>query len=71
MITSEIWEKFKDEMAKAELINLIKNKGGNAIINFKYETGTFIRVKGCISSYIMAYGDAVFVEYNDWFESEI
>lgn len=66
VVISEIWGKFKDEVAKVEIINLTKNKGGNAIINFKYETGTFQRTgSGCVSSYIIAYGDAVFIEYND------
>ncbi|EMA4783776.1 hypothetical protein AB7179_18555 [Providencia manganoxydans] len=68
VVISEIWDKFKDEdeVAKVELINLTKEKGGNAIINFKYETGTFQRTgSGSVSSYIVAYGDAVFIEYND------
>lgn len=70
VVISEIWGKFKDEdedeVAKVELINLTKAKGGNAIINFKYETGTFQRTgSGSVLSYIVAYGDAVFIEYND------
>ncbi|MGF7420261.1 hypothetical protein [Providencia rettgeri] len=68
VVISEIWGKFKDEdeVAKVELINLTKDKGGNAIINFKYETGSFQRTgSGSVSSYIIAYGDAVFIEYND------
>lgn len=68
VVISEIWGRFKDEdeVAKVELINLTKEKGGNAIINFKYETGTFQRTgSGSVSSYIVAYGDAVFIEYND------
>lgn len=68
IVISEIWGKFKneDEAAKVELINLTQTKGGNAIINFKYETGSFQRTgSGSVSSYIIAYGDAVFIEYND------
>lgn len=68
IVISEIWGKFKneDEVAKVELINITQAKGGNAIINFKYETGTFQRTgSGSVSSYIIAYGDAVFIECND------
>lgn len=68
IVISEIWGKYKneDETAKIDLINLTQKKGGNAIINFKYETGSFQRTgSGSVSSYIIAYGDAVFIEYND------
>lgn len=68
IVISENWDKFKneDEVAKVELITLTQEKGGNAIINFKYETGSFQRTgSGSVSSYIIAYGDAVFIEYND------
>lgn len=59
---------FKDEneVVKVELINLAEDKSGNAIINFKYETGYFQRIRsGCISSYIITYGMLFFIEYND------
>ncbi|QXX85143.1 hypothetical protein J6836_22575 (plasmid) [Providencia sp. R33] len=55
-----------DEFLKNELMSISIENGGNAIINFRVETGP-IQIVGSswISSYIIAYGDAVFIEYND------
>ncbi|HGN0870208.1 hypothetical protein EC835_11432 [Providencia alcalifaciens] len=56
----------EDENLKNELIDISIENGGNAVINFRVETGP-IQIVGSswISSYIIAYGDAVFIEYND------
>lgn len=56
----------EDEVLKNELMSISIENGGNAIINFRVETGP-IQIVGSswISSYIIAYGDAVFIEYND------
>lgn len=56
----------EDELIKNKLIELAIENGGNAIINFRLETGTLQTVgSSWITSYIIAYGDAVFIEYND------
>ncbi|MEQ4672469.1 hypothetical protein AB7W30_21095 [Providencia manganoxydans] len=56
----------EDEVAKNELLKITLDNGGNAIINFRYETGSYQRdYTGTYTSYILAFGDAVFIEYND------
>jgi len=56
---------FEDEALKDELLKLSIDNGGNAIINFRIETGNTAGGSGWFSSFIIAYGDAVFIEYND------
>lgn len=56
----------EDELLKNEMLNLVKDKGGNAIINFRIESGSVLNGQpGVFFRYIIAYGDAVFIEYND------
>ncbi|HHR6225301.1 TPA: hypothetical protein ACS781_003894 [Providencia alcalifaciens] len=55
----------QEEGLKDELLKLSIDNGGNAIINFRMETGNTASGSGCFLSFIIAYGDAVFIEYND------
>ncbi|HGY1116976.1 MULTISPECIES: hypothetical protein [Providencia] len=56
----------EDEQLKDKLMSISVENGGNAIINFRLETGTMQTIGSrWITSYIIAYGDAVFIEYND------
>ncbi|MDT7047861.1 MULTISPECIES: hypothetical protein [Providencia] len=55
----------EDEVLKNELMSISIENGGNAIINFRIETGNTAGGSGWFSSFIIAYGDAVFIEYND------
>ncbi|OHT23069.1 hypothetical protein A3Q29_21435 [Providencia stuartii] len=58
--------KNEGEYLMEEAIKLAKAKGGNAIVNFKYESGILQKNGSAwIAGYIIAYGDAVFIEYND------
>lgn len=56
---------FQDEVLQEELLKLSIENDGNAIINFRIETGNTAGGSGWFLSYIIAYGDAVFIEYND------
>lgn len=56
----------EDELLKNEMIRLAKDKGGNAIINFRIESGVVLNGQpGVFLGYVIAYGDVVFIEYND------
>ncbi|HHR6019697.1 TPA: hypothetical protein ACS7Z7_003383 [Providencia alcalifaciens] len=56
---------YQDEDLKDELLKLAIENGANSIINFRIETGNTAGGSGWFLSYIIAYGDAVFIEYND------
>lgn len=68
VVVSDIYGEYKYEegMAKDALMKEVLNLGGNAIINFNFECGSFQRgAPGVYLGYIIAYGDGVFIEYND------
>ncbi|OHT23078.1 hypothetical protein A3Q29_21400 [Providencia stuartii] len=54
------------KLLKEQLMDEAIKLDANSIINFKIESGTYLRDGyKWFSSYLVAYGDAVFVEYND------
>lgn len=63
--TSEICGSFQseDRLLANELQNKAKEVGANAIVNFRYATGSYQRNgAGWVTSYLIAYGDAVLLE---------
>ncbi|TAJ06202.1 heavy metal-binding domain-containing protein [Pectobacterium versatile] len=63
--TAEILGSYKseEEIVTAALCKEAQKLGANAIVNFRYETGSYQRNgTGWVASYLIAYGDAVILE---------
>ncbi|MCY1292863.1 hypothetical protein D9M70_421050 [compost metagenome] len=53
----------EDDLVTTELCWQAAELGANAIINFRYETGSYQKNgTGFVTSYLIAYGDAVRLE---------
>ncbi|MCY1400268.1 hypothetical protein D3C76_813920 [compost metagenome] len=53
----------EDDLVTTELCRQAAELGANAIINFRYETGSYQKNgTGFVTSYLIAYGDAVRLE---------
>lgn len=63
--TAEISGKYKseEELVTNELCKVAERLGADAIVNFRYETGSYQQNgAGWVTSYLIAYGDAVILE---------